>query len=61
MLASVRVWAWLEEYGTAGGHPSTDVLHVATALHLGVREFWTFDTNQARLALAEKLRVEPLG
>jgi len=43
----------------AGGHRSLDVLHVATALHLGVREFLTFDTNQCRLALAEKLKVKP--
>jgi hypothetical protein len=28
-------------------HRSLDVLHVATALHLGEREFPTFDTNQA--------------
>jgi len=43
----------------AGGHRSLDVLHVATALHLGVREFLTFDTNQTKLALAEKMRVKP--
>jgi predicted nucleic acid-binding protein len=43
----------------AGGHRSLDVLHVATALHLGVREFLTFDTNQRKLAAAEKLKVKP--
>ena len=42
-----------------GGHRSLDVLHVATALHLGVREFLTFDTNQRKLAAAEKLKVKP--
>ena len=42
-----------------GGHRSLDVLHVATALHLGAREFLTFDTNQRKLAAAEKLRVKP--
>ena len=43
----------------AGGHRSMDVLHVATALHLGAREFLTFDANQRKLATAEKLRVKP--
>jgi len=43
---------------TAGGHRSLDVLHVATALHLGAREFLTFDTNQRKLAVAEKLKVK---
>jgi predicted nucleic acid-binding protein len=42
-----------------GGHRSFDVLHVATALHLGAREFLTFDTNQRKLAAAEKLKVKP--
>ena len=42
-----------------GGHRSLDVLHVATALHLGAREFLTFDANQMKLALAEKLKVKP--
>jgi len=36
-----------------------DVLHVATALHLGAREFLTFDANQRKLAAAEKLKVTP--
>ena len=43
----------------AGGHRSLDVLHAATALHLGAREFLTFDTNQRKLAAAEKLKVKP--
>jgi predicted nucleic acid-binding protein len=43
----------------AGGHRSLDVLHMATALHLGAREFLTFDTNQRKLAAAEKLKVKP--
>ena len=43
----------------AGGHRSFDVLHVATALHLGAREFLTFDGNQRKLAAAEKLKVKP--
>lgn len=28
------------------GHRLVDILHVATALHLGVREFLTFDSKQ---------------
>lgn len=43
----------------AGGHRSFDVLHVATALHLGVRDFLTFDTNQRKLAGVEGLAVKP--
>jgi predicted nucleic acid-binding protein len=48
-----------KRHTTTGGHRSLDVLHVATALHLGAREFLTFDTNQIKLALAEKLKVKP--
>jgi predicted nucleic acid-binding protein len=43
----------------SGGHRSFDVLHVATALHLGAEEFLTFDANQRKLATAEKLKVKP--
>ncbi|HTV39748.1 MAG TPA: type II toxin-antitoxin system VapC family toxin [Candidatus Sulfotelmatobacter sp.] len=43
----------------SGGHRSFDILHVATALHLGVEEFLTFDANQRKLAAAEKLKVKP--
>jgi predicted nucleic acid-binding protein len=35
------------------------VLHVATALHLGAREFLTFDASQRKLATAEKLKAKP--
>lgn len=42
-----------------GAHRALDVLHVATALHLGARELLTFDANQARLAKAEGLKVRP--
>jgi predicted nucleic acid-binding protein len=34
-----------------------DILHVATALHLGATEFLTFDANQKELAEAEGLVV----
>lgn len=39
------------------GHRGFDVLHVATALHLGAMEFLTFDGNQKKLAEAEGLFV----
>ena len=40
-----------------GGHRSFDILHIATALHLGATEFLTFDGNQKKLAEAEGLIV----
>jgi predicted nucleic acid-binding protein len=39
------------------GHRGFDVLHVATALHLGSVEFLTFDIHQKELAESEGLRV----
>lgn len=47
------------QHTVAGGHRTVDVLHVATALHLGAREFLTFDARQASLATAEGLEVRP--
>ena len=46
-----------ELYTDASGHRSMDILHVATALELGVKEFLTFDGNQKILAEAEGLIV----
>jgi hypothetical protein len=46
-------------HSISGGHRGFDVLHVATALHLGAREFLTFDLNQRKLAAAENLTVKP--
>lgn len=37
----------------AAGHQLANILHVATALQLGVTEFLTFDANQKKLAVAE--------
>lgn len=48
-----------ERHTRAQGHRALDVLHVATALHLEVREFLSFDPRQRRLAVAEKLKVKP--
>ena len=46
-----------ELYTDAGGHRSMDILHVATAIELGVKEFLTFDANQKKIAEAEGLVV----
>ncbi len=45
------------QYVQKTGHRGFDILHVATALHLGAREFLTFDANQKKLAEAEGLKV----
>lgn len=43
-----------------GGHRSFDILHIATAIELGAKEFLSFDANQIQLAGAEGLTT-PLG
>lgn len=45
------------QYTWTEGHRGFDVLHVATALHLGASELLTFDANQKKLAEAEGLKV----
>ncbi len=47
--------AHTEHLGTRGA----DVLHVAAALALEVKEFYTFDTRQKALATAAGLKVKP--
>jgi predicted nucleic acid-binding protein len=42
-----------------GGHRSFDILHVASARVLRVREFLTFDANQRKLAKAAGLATGP--
>ncbi len=42
-----------------GGHRYLDILHVATALHLGTNEFLSFDANQRKLAAAAGLTARP--
>lgn len=42
---------------TANGHRLADILHVATAIHLGMEGFLTFDDRQRTLAEAEGLVV----
>jgi hypothetical protein len=39
------------------GTRTLDTLHVAAALQLGAREFWTLDERQAKLAKTVGLRV----
>ncbi len=46
-----------ELYTDANGHRSMDILHVATAIELGAKEFLTFDANQKKLAESEGLIV----
>lgn len=41
----------------SGGHRLADILHVATAIHLGCGDFLTFDANQKKLAEAEGMKV----
>lgn len=46
-----------ELYTDASGHRSMDILHVATAIEIGAKEFLTFDANQKKLAEAEGMIV----
>jgi len=41
----------------SNGHRFADILHVATALHLGASEFFTFDASQRKLVETEGLKV----
>lgn len=45
------------KYTESGGHRFADLLHVATALHLGAEQFLTFDTNQRKIARAEGMKT----
>ncbi len=40
-----------------GGHRTLDILHVATAVHLGAKVFLTFDERQRKLARHAGLKV----
>ena len=41
------------------GYRAFDLLHIATALHLGAKEFLSFDDRQRKAAKAEGLKVRP--
>jgi predicted nucleic acid-binding protein len=45
------------QYTWTEGYRGFDILHVASALHLGVTEFLSFDTGQRKLAAAEGLKL----
>jgi predicted nucleic acid-binding protein len=47
------------KHTSAHGHRGFDILHVASALHLGADEFLSFDAKQRTLAAAEGLKVSP--
>lgn len=47
------------KYTLWGGYRSFDILQVAAALHLGAREFLSFDAKQRKLAKAEGLKIRP--
>lgn len=47
------------QYTSTTGHRAFDVMHVATALHFGVRDFLTFDDRQRKLATSTGLKVKP--
>lgn len=40
-----------------GGHRTLDVLHIATAVHLGAKRFLSFDARQKKLARAAGLKT----
>jgi predicted nucleic acid-binding protein len=44
-------------YTIKNGHRPMDIIHLATAKHLGLKQFLTFDGNQKKLAEAEGLVV----
>lgn len=49
--------AYSEKRTAQGGHRSLDILHVATAVHLGAKEFLTFDGRQRTLAKHAGLKL----
>ena len=46
-------------YAAARGYRAFDLLHVATALHLDVRNFLSFDNHQRKAAANEGLKAKP--
>ncbi|MGA2250711.1 hypothetical protein [Terracidiphilus sp.] len=53
------VLRWRNNIGPTLGVRTLDSLHVACALELGARSFWTFDERQERLAIAAGLNTNP--
>jgi predicted nucleic acid-binding protein len=56
-----RASALSRKFTSVLGCRSLDVLHVASALELGMRSFVTFDARQKQLARAVKLRILDLA
>ena len=52
-----RALQFATRYTSRGGHRGFDILHVATALELGAKEFLTFDARQSALAKAAGLKL----
>ncbi|MDQ5981250.1 MAG: uncharacterized protein QG602_4228 [Verrucomicrobiota bacterium] len=46
-----------EQHTTRIGTRALDVLHVASAMELGARQFLTYDIRQAKLAVACGLKM----
>ena len=62
MDAVLRLSRVLSGQSTArGGHRTLDILHVATAVHLGARCFLSFDARQRALARKAGLEVKGRG
>jgi predicted nucleic acid-binding protein len=45
------------KYVSRTGTRTLDTLHVAAAIELGAKDFWTFDERQAKLAKAAGLKI----
>lgn len=48
-----------KDHGAAFLCRSLDVLHVAICLELGLERFWSFDERQRKLAVSERLDLNP--
>jgi hypothetical protein len=46
-----------QRYAARIGVRTLDTLHVASALELKAKQFWTFDARQAKLAVAAGLKT----
>lgn len=53
----VRCAELARRHGSRFGMRTPDSLHVAAALELGAKDFWTFDERQAKLAVSEGLQT----
>ena len=56
-MAFERCVQLAQQYVARLNSATLDTLHVASALELGAKEFWTFDDRQAKLARAVGLKL----